>query len=62
MTKPLECVRILDFTHRPGRPGLYTASRLVLGADVIKVERPGATDFTRSQPRDIPMSTACTSR
>jgi formyl-CoA transferase len=53
MGKALEGVRILDFTHVQSGP---TCTQLLawLGADVIKVERPGAGDATRSQLRDIP--------
>src|SRR5215470_15264583 len=53
MSKALDGVRILDFTHVQSGP---TCTRLLawMGADVIKVERAGEGDATRAQLRDIP--------
>jgi formyl-CoA transferase len=53
MSKALEGVRILDFTHVQSGP---TCTQLLawFGADVIKVERAGEGDATRGQLRDIP--------
>src|SRR5256714_4491855 len=53
MSKALDGVKILDFTHVQSGP---TCTQLLawFGADVIKVERAGHGDITREQLRDIP--------
>ena len=52
MSKALDGIRILDFTHVQSGP---TCTQLLawLGADVIKVERPGVGDATRHQLVDV---------
>ena len=53
MTKALDGIKIIDFTHVQAGPAC-TQMLAWFGADVIKVERPGSGDVTRSQLRDIP--------
>src|SRR3984885_844705 len=50
--RALEGVKILDFTHVQSGP---TCTQLLayMGADCIKVERPGVGDITRGQLRDV---------
>ncbi len=51
MGKPFDGIRVLDFTQVFAGPfASYQLS--LLGADVIKVERPGGEDYRRSVPND----------
>jgi formyl-CoA transferase len=53
MSTPLDGIKIIDFTHVQAGPAC-TQLLAWFGADVIKIERPGSGDVTRSQLRDLP--------
>jgi formyl-CoA transferase len=52
MSRPLEGIKIIDFTHVQAGPAC-TQLLAWYGADVIKVERPGSGDVTRNQLRHV---------
>jgi formyl-CoA transferase len=53
MDLPLKGIKVIDFTGVQAGPAC-TQLMAWLGADVLKVERPGVGDVTRNQLRDIP--------
>ena len=53
MELPLEGIKVIDFTGVQAGPAC-TQLLAWFGADVLKVELPGAGDVTRNQLRDIP--------
>ena len=52
---PLQGIKIIDFTHVQAGPAC-TQLLAWFGADVIKVERPGSGDVTRSATARHPRS------
>jgi len=53
MQLPLQGIKVIDFTGVQAGPAC-TQLLAWLGADVLKVERPGSGDVTRNQLRDVP--------
>ena len=53
MSKALDGIRIIDFTHVQSGPSC-TQLLAWMGADVMKIERVGEGDATRKQLRDLP--------
>lgn len=53
MVLPLEGIKVVDFTGVQAGPAC-TQMMAWFGASVLKIERPGKGDITRSQLRDIP--------
>lgn len=51
MTKPLDGLNVLDFTHVQAGPAC-TQMMGFLGANVIKIERRGSGDMTRGWLQD----------
>ena len=60
MQQALSGIRVIDMTHNQAGPAC-TQMLGFLGAEVIKLEEPKGGDVARSNMRDRPTATACSS-
>ena len=60
MTQALSGIRVIDMTHNQAGPACAQILGF-LGADVIKLEEPKGGDVARTNMRDKPTATACSS-